>query len=396
MYFKTNDFLLKRFLFLILFYISLSSFINGSVEIIGLILFLFILVFWKKKSNTPTNELDEWKKKERHKGKKERTALLEYEKSEYYAKRDELDKVIFHLTNAININPIGKYYGSRGKYKKSKEDYDGALEDFNKAISLLPDSSFFWYCRAQIFFTIGNLENAYLNWKKSEELGSVGAKNALQAFFKDYNTNNNKKGITKESDFNLNGLRSSWINYNEYLILQNDTLLDLLDKNPVESINYSILLSCFEWKFKRFKILVRDNFECQDCNEKSNKLHVHHTYYLKDSMPWEIDDSALISLCRDCHTKRHEKEIIKVYNKINGQLIITNHYYLNCSRCNGTGYLPQYKYVDDGICYQCYGNVLSKAIFIDRLNVIKLSKEKYDINLEKNSLRYFMRSITVE
>jgi hypothetical protein len=197
-------------------------------------------------------------------------------------------------------------------------------------------------------------------------------------------------------DSKLIGLRNSWASHNEYLILTNDSLLDLLDQNPIESINYSMLLSCFEWKFKRFKMLVRDNFQCQDCYEKSSELHVHHNYYIKDSMPWEIDDSALTSLCRKCHTKRHEKENIKVYKKNNGQLIITDQYYIKCTRCNGTGYLPQFKHVEDGICFLCHGNVLSRTIFSDRLKAIKFNREKYDIKREKDSLENFMNSITVE
>jgi hypothetical protein len=204
---------------------------------------------------------------------------------------------------------------------------------------------------------------------------------------------NEKKRL---EDSKLQNLKNSWASHNEYLILCNDTLLDLLDENPIESINYSMLLSCFEWKFKRFKIIFRDNFQCQDCNEKSSELHVHHNYYIKDSMPWEIDDSALTSLCKKCHTKRHEKENIKVYKKYNGQLIITGHYYLKCQRCNGTGYLPQFKHVEDGICFLCHGNVLSETIFSDRLKAIKADKEKYDIKGEKNSLENFMNSITVE
>lgn len=172
--------------------------------------------------------------------------------------------------------------------------------------------------------------------------------------------------------------------------------MDLLEETPIDSINYSMLLSCFEWKYKRFKILVRDNFECRDCNEKSNELHVHHNYYIKDSMPWEIDDVALVSLCKSCHTKRHEQENIKVYKRHNGELIVTGYYYLKCPRCNGTGYLPQFKHVEDGICFKCFGNVLSGTIFSDRLKVIKASKDKYNITEIKDSLNKFMSSITVE
>lgn len=200
----------------------------------------------------------------------------------------------------------------------------------------------------------------------------------------------------KIEDSKLWDAKNRWVSHHEYLILNNELVLDLLDENTIETISYSMLLSCFEWKFKRFKILVRDNFECQDCFEKSNELHVHHNYYLKNSLPWEIDDMALISLCRKCHNKRHEKEIIKVYEKFNDQLIVTNYHYIICSRCKGTGYLPQYKHVEDGICFQCHGNVISGTIFSDRLKTIKLNKDKYSIIAAKDSLKNFMSSISVE
>lgn len=360
------------------------------------ILYMILVVIINKVSEPTKHPRDEWKNKEMLKGKNERAALVEYEKSEYYARKDELDNVIFHLTNAINLNPIGKYYGSRGIYKKSKKDFDGAIEDLNKAISLLPESSLYWYCRADVYFTKGNQELAYKNWKKAEELGSIGAKNVLDTHFKNYNTNINKEESAVKSDSNLKLLRDSWAKYNERLILNNDTLWDLLNENKIESINYNMLLRCFEWKFKRFKILVRDNFQCQDCKEKSSELHVHHNYYIKDSMPWEIEDSALTSLCRNCHSNRHEKDNIYVYRKFNGQLIITSHYYLRCPRCNGTGYLPQFKHVEDGICFLCHGSVISETIFSDRLKTIKSQKEKYDIRDEKFNLEKFMNSITME
>lgn len=108
------------------------------------IVYMILVVIINKFSEPTKHPADEWKNKEILKGKNERAALIEYEKSEYYARKDELDNVIFHLTNAINLNPIGKYYGSRGIYKKSKKDFDGAIEDLNKAICLLPESSL--YC----------------------------------------------------------------------------------------------------------------------------------------------------------------------------------------------------------------------------------------------------------
>lgn len=28
---------------------------------------------------------------------------------------------------------------------------------------------------------------------------------------------------------------------------------------------------------------------------------------------------------------------------------------IKCSRCNGSGYLPQYEHVENGICFRCWG-----------------------------------------
>jgi hypothetical protein len=54
--------------------------------------------------------------------------------------------------------------------------------------------------------------------------------------------------------------------------------------------------------------------------------------------------------------------------------------WLKCPRCNGTGYLPQFKHVEDGICFLWHGSVISETIFSDRLKTIKSQKEKYCID----------------
>jgi hypothetical protein len=208
--------------------------------------------------------------------------------------------------------------------------------------------------------------------------------------------NRKNEDDTKRENKEIKLLHRSWIDHNEKKVFKNCTLLDLLDDNSINSITYSMLLNSFEWKYKRFRILVRDKFECQDCHEKSNQLHVHHLYYIKDTMPWEIDEKALISLCKNCHAKRHEKENIKVYKNYNGQLIVTGIHYLICPRCNGSGYLPQFKHVENGVCFLCFGNVLSETIFSHRLNTINSNREKYNLMEMKTSLKNFMSSISIE
>ncbi|MBL6950695.1 MAG: hypothetical protein ISR57_08645 [Bacteroidales bacterium] len=80
-------------------------------------------------------------------------------------------------------------------------------------------------------------------------------------------------------------------------------------------------------------------------------LHVHHTYYQEGKLPWEYPDDALKTLCWICHNKLHD------YGKVNwldeegnikGELT-------PCDRCCGAGYLPEYKHVQNGVCFKCGG-----------------------------------------
>ncbi len=86
-------------------------------------------------------------------------------------------------------------------------------------------------------------------------------------------------------------------------------------------------------------------------------LHVHHLYYIKGKEPWDYKDSALITLCADCHQKRHSHLPLSVpvplYNHDKSSILKTN--MPICDRCNGSGYLPEYDYHLDGICFKCWG-----------------------------------------
>lgn len=141
---------------------------------------------------------------------------------------------------------------------------------------------------------------------------------------------------------------------------------------------------------------MRDNFTCQDCQEKGDRLHVHHKYYLSNVLPWEIDNSALVSLCKSCHSERHKKETINIYEKVGNQLQTSNHVYYICWKCNGTGYLPQYAYYENGVCFACLGNVINATIFSNRLNQICADFNLYDIGNIENEFLDFCNSITVD
>ena len=80
-------------------------------------------------------------------------------------------------------------------------------------------------------------------------------------------------------------------------------------------------------------------------------LNVHHNYYIEGHKPWEYEDEALVTLCEDCHKKRHEKAQTPIYSSLRAVI----GYGTVCPRCGGSGYLPQYSHVEHGICFQCYG-----------------------------------------
>lgn len=65
-------------------------------------------------------------------------------------------------------------------------------------------------------------------------------------------------------------------------------------------IDYKTKLKDPLWQKKRLNILKRDEFMCQMCFDSSTTLHVHHKYY-NSCNPWDIPDTALVTLCETCH-----------------------------------------------------------------------------------------------
>lgn len=82
-------------------------------------------------------------------------------------------------------------------------------------------------------------------------------------------------------------------------------------------------------------------------------LNVHHKHYIIQHKAWEYDDEDLVTLCNECHTKVHQSIGAPVYSDKNGfmkEIQLTP-----CLRCGGTGYFPEYKHVEHGICFRCRG-----------------------------------------
>ncbi|SHL07095.1 hypothetical protein [Flavobacterium chilense] len=185
--------------------------------------------------------------------------------------------------------------------------------------------------------------------------------------------------------------------------------------NLGEKITYEDELSSLEWQKKRLTILKRDSNICTNClevptivknrihcresteqEEKEQKismrkayddllptiesianalglpipeytenleyelkpadkpviLHVHHKYYIQTCRAWQYNDDALITLCSTCHQDTHDKNKIPVYSdeSMTEQLNLTK-----CPKCNGSGYMDEYHYYLNGICFGCNG-----------------------------------------
>jgi len=72
-------------------------------------------------------------------------------------------------------------------------------------------------------------------------------------------------------------------------------------------MTYSEKLKDPRWQKKRLKVMERDGFRCFDCGDESKTLHVHHCTY-QGGNPWDTSDEFLLTVCKDCHDKRHEIE----------------------------------------------------------------------------------------
>lgn len=174
------------------------------------------------------------------------------------------------------------------------------------------------------------------------------------------------------------------------------TYSDLKKEFGDKYIPYSRLLFTKEWQSKREEIIMRDSNKCQICGvhcaddyllklfgsnvylvpstveevinenvlglssklklvEMSNPMfaHIHHKFYIKDKLPWQYENEDLILYCHICHLNIHISEQIKVYvdSSKTKEVSMTK-----CSKCYGTGHLPQYNHVQNGVCFKCMGS----------------------------------------
>lgn len=119
--------------------------------------------------------------------------------------------------------------------------------------------------------------------------------------------------------------------------------------NKCEELKISILFDnkCYIFNF------IYSNYSTNNTPFfKLIPLNIHHNYYVLNKKPWEYNDDALITLCSQCHQKRHLQKKTPMLT-LNKQIYSPN--LPLCDRCQGTGYLPQYHYYMGGICFKCLG-----------------------------------------
>lgn len=73
----------------------------------------------------------------------------------------------------------------------------------------------------------------------------------------------------------------------------------------METKSYAEKLKDPRWQRKRLEIMDRDGWKCTLCNSTDTTLAVHHLNYQKGFMPWEYDNSSLVTLCENCHKEKH-------------------------------------------------------------------------------------------
>ena len=64
------------------------------------------------------------------------------------------------------------------------------------------------------------------------------------------------------------------------------------------------------WKRKRLRILKRDGYCCREClryGKRTEATTIHHCHPLLERFDLRLTNWNLISLCKNCHGKMHDR-----------------------------------------------------------------------------------------
>lgn len=184
-----------------------------------------------------------------------------------------------------------------------------------------------------------------------------------------------------------------WSQYLTDEVINSDSFIKILGSKPISDIGYSDQLNSKEWKFVRLKVLLNGHFKCRSCTEVSLYNHVHHTYYIKNKLAWEIPFDSLQCYCKSCHYSIHRNNEIPIFITINDKFEFVSHV-VHCWKCNGSGYLPEYDYHMRGVCFACDGRKTQQLTFRETLQDYKDFKKRFPTfsdNVVKNEIRSLCR-----
>jgi hypothetical protein len=160
-----------------------------------------------------------------------------------------------------------------------------------------------------------------------------------------------------------------------------DLFLSYFNSDRVKDENELNVEKCKTKKGKDFYILTEKNIKTSYSKlyiphicEKPKNIQVHHNFYVYEFLPWEYENHTMTTLCNLCHWNLHKKTDVPIYTNQNGELEPLN--FTPCTRCNGAGVFPEYRRIENGICFRCDGNRYEELI-----NKISISKF-IDINEE--------------
>lgn len=136
------------------------------------------------------------------------------------------------------------------------------------------------------------------------------------------------------------------INFDSELndLVNNDIIFNYLwRKNFVKSPELDIDLE---------GIYILDEKECSESAYSKNHilLEVHHKCYRRNLPIWAQSNDEYVTLCNVCHDIIHENQNIPFFDVYENIEPISD-----CGRCNGKGYLPHYRHVQNGVCFKCTG-----------------------------------------